>query len=110
MSDQLPEFEIADKKGSTVVYTGTVGTSWTAVPAAPTANDIQSFAVEADAENDITNTLSVSLDGGTTTLTIIYPTGYFGGLIKGSSQTQIWLKGAAVSCAYTVTINYEIIV
>jgi hypothetical protein len=110
MADQLPEFEISDKKGTTVVYTGSVGTSFTAVPAAPTGNDIQSFSVEADSENDITNTLSVSIDGGTTVLGILYPSGYLYQLVKGVTQTQIHIKGAAASCAYRIMINYEIIV
>ena len=110
MSDQLPEFEISDKKGTTVVYSGSVGTSFTAVPAAPTGNDIQSFSVEADSENAITNTLSVSLDGGTTTAAILYPTGFFYQLVKGVTQTQIHIKGAAASCGYRIVINYEIIV
>ena len=35
MPDKLPEWEQADKKGTTEPFEGTVGTSWVAVPPAP---------------------------------------------------------------------------
>ena len=110
MTDRLPEFEQADKKGSTVVYTGTVSTAWVAVPFSPTANDIQSISVEADVNNAITNTLSVSLDAGTTTVAILYPTGHYYQLVKGVGQYQVWIMGFAAGCAYRIIINYEDIV
>ena len=105
MVDQLPEFESADKKGSSNVYTGTVGTSWTAVPAA-SGNKIQEIKVVCDWDQTFTNYLEVSLDGGTTTKERMYPGGFTSDVIKGT-LTQIHLKGNVASVKYTVTLNKE---
>ncbi len=105
MADVLPEFEISDKKGTSVAYSGTVGVSWTAIPTVA-GNNIQEFSIEADVDNAVTNILYVSLDGGTTTAAELYPTGTYYQLIKGS-QTQVHIKGFAASCGYRAVINYE---
>ena len=105
MSDRTPEFESADKKGSTDVFTGTVGAAWTAIPTVA-GTDIQSFSVQNNYENIITKTLSISLDGGTTTMDIIYPTGSVYQLIKGS-KTQIHIYGSEASVAYRIVLNRE---
>lgn len=105
MSDRTPEFESSDKKGSSIAYTGTVGASWTAVPYIA-GNNIQSFIIEADIENAVTNTLSVSINGGATVLAVLYPGGVVSHLIKGT-LTQVHILGFAASCNYRATIDYE---
>lgn len=105
MADRVPEFEFADKKGTTDVFSGTVGMAWTAIPASP-GSDIQSFIVHNPDESIIQETLSISLDGGSTTVDVIYPTGFSYHLIKGSIK-QIWLYGSAASVNYRIEMNRE---
>lgn len=105
MVDRTPEFESADKKGTTDVYSGTVGLAWTAIPTVA-GTEIQSFSVHNVADQVITNTISVSLDGGTTVMDILYPSGFTYQLIKGS-KTQIHLLGSAASVSYRVVLNRE---
>jgi hypothetical protein len=105
MSDRPPEFESTDRKGTTDVFVGSVGTSWTAIPTVATT-EIQSFIVSNDAENPITETISISLDAGTTTMDLIYPTGSSYQLVKGA-LTQIWIKGSIASVDYKVVLNRE---
>ena len=104
MSDKLPEFEIADKKGSTAPYAGTVGTSWTAIPGSP-GNDIQTFSVESDIDNPVTSIVEISLDG-VEVLQQLTPGEFFQQVVKGSIQ-QIWLRGSVASLDYRVVLNRE---
>ena len=105
MSDRAPEFETTDRKGTTDVFTGTVGAAWTAVPASPGV-EIQSFIVHNDADTVITSTISISLDTGTTTIDIIYPSGFSYQLTK-DTQRQIWIKAAVAGVPYRITMNRE---
>jgi hypothetical protein len=106
MVDQAPEFESADKKGSTDVYDGVVGTGWTAIPTTP-GNKIQEFSVMNPFENTITKYLEISLDGGTTIYDRIYPSGHVSDLIKSDSKTQIHIRGQSSSVAYKVILDRE---
>ena len=105
MVDQLPEFESADKKGSTNVFTGAVGTSWTAVPAVA-GNKIQEVKVVCDPDQDYANTLELSLDGGTTTKCKLWVGGFDSEIIKGD-LTQIHIRGNVASVKYNITLNEE---
>lgn len=105
MADRLPEYEVADKSGSTDTFVGTATTSFVAVPAVA-AGDIQEFSVECDEDQDLQRTLEVSLDGGTTTFAKLYPTGHVSGIIK-DVKTQIHIKGSVNGVAYTIVLSRE---
>jgi hypothetical protein len=106
MGDQLPEFEGADKKGTTKTFAGSVSTSWTPVPN-PAGEDIQEFNVSIDPDEDLSKYLEVSFDSGTTVSAKIYPpTGQISGIFK-NDQRQIWLKGSIASVNYKVTLARE---
>ena len=107
MSDRLPEWETADKKGTTDVYTGTVGTSWLGVPITP-GGEIQEFTVINDEDNYVTDYLEISLDGGSTIYDRIFPTGYVSDLIKGNSTTQLAIRGFSSSVKYKVILDREL--
>lgn len=106
MVDQAPQFEVEDRLGTTDPFTSTVGTSWTAIPASP-GTIIQSFTVISDSNNDINETLEISLDNGTTVMDKLYPSGSISHLVKGEI-TQIYLKGFTASVDYKVILNREL--
>jgi hypothetical protein len=106
MPNRAPEFETADKKGTTTPYSGNVGTSWTPIPGSG-AGKIQSFAVINDDENSHTEYLEISLDGGTSVYDKLWPGGHLEDTIKGDSITQIHIRGQSSSVAYRVFLDRE---
>jgi hypothetical protein len=106
MTDKLPEFENADKKGSSDPFSGNATTSWVDVPASP-GNLIQEFTVINDSRNDLLEYLEISIDGGSTVLDKIYPSGHLSHLVKGDI-TEISLRGQSASVAYRVILNREL--
>ncbi len=105
MADVYEGFETRDIVGTTDEYPGTLGTSWTPIPSVA-GTRIQNFTVYNDVDNSITETIEISLDGGTTVLDKLYPSGHLSRTVK-SNQRQIWIKGASVSVKYYVTLNRE---
>jgi hypothetical protein len=105
LTDRAPEFEYADKKGTTDEYVGTVGTGGTSVPSSPGA-DIQEFMVMCDPDQLHSNYLEISIDGGTTYLAKIFAGGHYGQIVKGT-LTQIFIKGSVSSVSYQVILNRE---
>ena len=105
MAIDLPQFEQRDLVGSTDSYTGTVGTSFVPIPSS-SGNRIQSFYVECSFENNVTDEIHVSLDGGTTTISKLAPGGYVSGLIKGTNN-QIHIKANTTNVSYFVILNRE---
>ena len=107
MADVIPEWETADKKGTTNVFTGTVGLSWLGVPITP-GGSIQEFTLINDEDNLITEYIEISLDGGSTIYDRIFPSGYVSDLIKGDATTQIAIRGQSSSVKYKVILDREL--
>ena len=108
MADRLPEFEGADKKGSSDPFVGTVGTSWTAIPNVA-GGDIQEFIISHEIDDNNTSgdrLLSVSFDNRTTTLAELHESGSISGIIK-NTQTQIYIKSTDASTPYRVILMRE---
>ena len=106
MTDQIPQFETEDLKGSVDSYESTVGTSLAAVPAAA-GTVIQSFSVISAPDQLWNNVLYVYLDGGTNIAAEMFPGGFFSGPLRGDKK-QIHIKGSAASVKYKITLNREV--
>lgn len=83
-------------------YTGTVSTSYTAVPSSA-GGAIYDFIVICKIDQVRTNRLIVSLDGGTTDYATLAPGGHYAGCLRGES-TQIHIKGNVSSVGYEITL------
>jgi len=104
MVDLSPDFESRDTNGSTVHDNGTVGTSNVAIPAANT-KVISEFIIECMESNVLSQTLLVSLDGGTN-YKKFQPGDTFHWSPKGN-VTKINIKGGATGVAYEAIFNLE---
>lgn len=107
MTDRSPEFESADKLGTTIPFSGNVGTSWTAIPSSP-GGTIQSFCIINDDENGVNEYIEISLDGGSSVYDKIWPGGHIEDTIKGDSITQIHIRGQSSSVAYRAILDREL--
>ena len=105
MADSDPRHEIADNQGSTIMESGTVGTTPYNFPNSPGA-PISEFIVQCPDNQDIDNRLQVSLDGGSNYLTL-QPSGHWAWTPKGQTITQITILGNAASVAYEIVANLE---
>ena len=96
--------ETVDTEGSTIHDNGTVGTGNTTIPSGNT-KILSEFNIECMEDNDNTQTLSVSLDGGTN-FKVLQPGDSFVWSPKGN-VTSIVIKGGAASTAYEAIFNLE---
>lgn len=105
MVNVAPYFETADLQGSTDPYSGTVGTSYVAVPAVA-GNVIQSALISCDYDQDVNNELIVSFDGGVSDFVKLSPGGFINPMLRGSIR-QIYIKGNVSSVSYSIILNKE---
>jgi len=97
MVDVHEQFEQIDVEGSSVIYTGTVGTSSVPIPSSPT-NLISEFLVIAYDKK-----LYISFDDST--FLEIEKNGFFAWTPK--NTRQIYIKGSAASTSYAIVMNLE---
>ena len=105
MGDVPEEFEATDKLGSTSQFDGTVGLSPIDIPASP-AEEIAEFIVQCPYDQVDTNSLKISVNGGSDYLTI-QPAGYWAWSPKGG-VTQLTLLGNVAGVKYEVVLNKEL--
>lgn len=104
MADLPPQMEVNDSRGSTVPYSGTVGTTAVNVPSAAGSN-ITELMVRCPFQSPNTKQLLYSLDGGATYLSLdvgeslTWP-------LKGSLK-QIQIKGSTAGVSYEVILNTD---
>jgi len=101
VADQFSDHEVVDNEGSTVVETGTATTTPANVPSAAD-KIISGFAVD----NLGSESLSVSMDGGTT-FKAVKKKEFFSWNVKGNI-TQLVVKTLSGSTAYEIVINHEV--
>ncbi len=104
MANEAPFTESRDTEGDTIHENGTVGTSAVNLPASA-AGVISEFTLECMETNSKTQTLSVSMDGGTKFKTL-QPGDQLTWSPKGN-LTQIKIKGGAAATEYETIINRE---
>lgn len=104
MAIQLPQFEVTDDLGSSVQYTGTVGTSPTAFPTVA-GFEIDSVFVLCDKQTGLANYIEVSLDNQTTWQKL-YVGEWIRGQVKGGLK-QIHLKANTAGVQYRMNIEFE---
>lgn len=105
MADIAEEFEVSDKLGATEQYDGVVGTTPIDLPGAP-GTIISEFIIQCPFDQSDTNTLKISLDGGSNYLTI-QPAGLWAWTPKGEVR-QITLLGNVAGVKYEVVLNKEL--
>lgn len=105
MTDSSPQFEGSDVLGTSTGFPGTVGTSWTAVPASP-GTPIQSYVLICSSEQAASRELYVSYDAGTTIAATIYPGGVIDDKILGR-PTQFHIKGSVAGVIYELILHRE---
>ena len=95
------QVELKDSLGSTIQYSGTVGTAPVSIPTVAGKLIAQFMVIAGPIE---TKSLYVSLDGGTQWIPI-GQTGHFAWSPKGLKQIKI--KGSQASVEYHAVVNYE---
>ena len=104
MVDTLDRFEISDMQGTTLQYSGTVGTTPEVFPD-PAGPLISEFLIQCPEDQSIDNRLLISMNG--TDFITIQPTGHLAWTPKGDSVTQITIKGNQAGVEYEMIINQE---
>lgn len=104
MAESPERFEIADNQGTTLQFDGTVGTTPESFPD-PAQTPISEFLIQCPEDQDIDNRLLVSINGSN--FITLYPTGAWGWTPKGSSVTQLTIKGNQAGVKYELVMNIE---
>ena len=105
MADIPEEFESTDTLGTSEQFDGTVGTTPINLPGSA-GELISEFIVQCPFDQDDTNSLKVSLNGGASYLTL-QPAGFWAWTPKGN-VTQLTLLGNVAGVKYEVVINKEL--
>ena len=106
MVDSPARFEIADNQGTTLQFSGSVGTIAEEFPD-PAQTPIGEFLIQCPEDQDIDNRLLVSVNG--IDFMTLKPSGHWIWSPKGQSVTQLTIKGNIVTgVLYEIVLNLEV--
>ena len=105
MSEETPQTEVGDTRGTTEHYNGTVGVSPVAVPASA-GTAIDEVFIMNPSTNDDDTVLSVSFDDGVNFIELSRRDGLIWG-VKGR-KTQIRVKGSVADTDYQILMNRDV--
>lgn len=111
MAHEIPEFEVQDIKGKSLVFTGTALLANINVPGTTVNGRIESFLVHCLSSNAVARRLFVSIDGGAAFFELSPGESWTWTLKNNNSNaaiTQLVVKGnnASLTTAYQVVINH----
>lgn len=104
MTESTPQFEIADKLGSTSQYSGSVNQSGTFLPAVA-GDPIDGVSIRNAIDQPFASRLEFSYDGGTSWCRLAVGEARDDELRGDTTQIKIRAAGALTTCNYEVIMN-----